>query len=321
MDTCSGFEGSITDGSGPLKDYLNNTQVSWLIDPQTETDSVEKIELRFAHFHTYGVGDKLVIYDGSNELAPVLLEIYGDTLPSTITSSGNKVLVKFTSDGSNTAPGFLLNYYPKFPVLCNSMTEITDSSCRISDGSGRFQYENSRSCKWRIIPDGCDSSLTLSFSYFDTEPDKDLLAIYDLETQQVLATYSGHYADPPSPVTVPSGKAFMIFTTNSSITGEGWEVCYGKITGVNQIPAIRDLTVLPNPVRDHVNIKFTLTTPGTVRVNLVDVLGKKVMYNEFNAQEPGSQSLELETNALLAGIYFLTLEAAGKVEVRKIVKY
>jgi hypothetical protein len=318
---CSAFEGSITDGSGPLKDYLNNTQVSWLIDPQTETDSVEKIELRFSHFHTHDVGDKLVIYDGSNELAPVLLEIYGDTLPSTITSSGNKVLVKFISDGSITAPGFLLNYYSRFPVLCNSMTEITDSSCRISDGSGRFQYENSKSCKWRIIPDGCDSSLTLSFSYFDTEPDKDVLHIYDLDSQQLLATYSGHYTDPPSPVNVTSGKAFMIFTSNNSITGEGWEVYYGKITGIDQIPAIRDLTVSPNPMRDHVNIEFTITTPGTVRINLVDVLGINVMYKDYNIQKSGSQTIELETNTLLAGIYFLMLEAAGQVEVRKIVKY
>jgi hypothetical protein len=44
------FSGSIVDGSGPVEDYQNNTSCTWLIDPQTEEDSVSNITLKFFRF-------------------------------------------------------------------------------------------------------------------------------------------------------------------------------------------------------------------------------------------------------------------------------
>ena len=46
------FSGSIVDGSGPLENYLDNTNSTWLIDPQTEEDSITNITLKFFRFET-----------------------------------------------------------------------------------------------------------------------------------------------------------------------------------------------------------------------------------------------------------------------------
>ena len=42
--------GSITDGSGPVQNYMNNNTAYWLIDPQTIYDSITSITLTFAEF-------------------------------------------------------------------------------------------------------------------------------------------------------------------------------------------------------------------------------------------------------------------------------
>lgn len=63
--------GSFTDGSGPIEDYLDNTSASWLIDPQTEEDSIKKISLTFGMLDTED-NDVITIYDGPTTSDPVL---------------------------------------------------------------------------------------------------------------------------------------------------------------------------------------------------------------------------------------------------------
>ncbi len=55
--------GSITDGSGPVEDYLDNNTATWIIDPQTIQDSITDITLIFSRFET-APGDYVRIYDG-----------------------------------------------------------------------------------------------------------------------------------------------------------------------------------------------------------------------------------------------------------------
>jgi hypothetical protein len=310
-DTLTAMEGSLTDGSDPLHDYLNNLSLSWLIDPQTETDTVETIRLEFSRFNTHDQSDKLVIYDGGDMTAPILAELSGDTIPPIITTTGNKAFVKFTSDGSGTAPGFLLNYYAKQPAQCNSITVITDSSSRITDGSGKFHYQNSMLCKWRIQPEGCDSALTLRFTCFDTEPEKDVLEIYDLATSKLLAKYSGHYAVPPPPLTVPDGKAMMIFRSNSIETDDGWEICYGQLAGISRHEMIKKLMIAPNPANNQVDLGFTLSEPGTVHIGFVDIFGRLVKEQTFTLAQPGEKRFVVETASLPPALYIVKVRSSS----------
>ena len=54
--------------------------------------------------------DRVDIYDGSDDTAPLIRTLCGSSLPGTITASGNVVLVSFLSDDSITGPGFRIRY-------------------------------------------------------------------------------------------------------------------------------------------------------------------------------------------------------------------
>ncbi len=59
---------------------------------------------------------------------------------------------------------------------------------------------------WTIQPKWANKT-TISFNYFDTEDGKDLLKVYDLQSQQLLASLSGNTI--PDPITSNSGKFIL----------------------------------------------------------------------------------------------------------------
>jgi hypothetical protein len=313
-------EGSFTDGSGPLNDYQNNINVSWLIDPQTETDSVEKIELNIARFQTFDQGDKVVIHAGADASAPILAEWYSSDVPATFLAPANRLFIKFVSDGSGTAAGFLINYKAKFPEYCKTLAVITDSTYRITDGSGRFNYQSLKSCKWRLIPAGCDSALTLRFSYFDTEPEADYLSVYDLVTGDLIRKITGHYSKPPEPVTVPGGKALLVFNTNGSVTGQGWELYYGHQQTGSPDFGIRDVEVSPNPAHDMLRISFTAAAGLDLTVSVADIYGKTLLFMPQRASGYDRQQVSLPVEWLTPGLYLLKLEGNGYSYARRFIK-
>ncbi len=256
-DTLRAFEGNITDGSGPVNDYLNNTLVSWLIDPQNEMDSVTDITLYIKRCQICD-GDYLRIYDGADNTAPVLAEVIGETYPEELKSTGNKIFVELTSDGENTAQGFHIDYHCEVPTFCSGQEMLTESIKRFNDGSGLFYYQNNNNCMWLLQPEGCDSSLTLYFDYFDTEAEKDILQIYNYETQELLAEYSGRYEGTPEPVVSPCGKMLLLFMTNKSERGQGWSAYYGDFTGIDEQEKSLEFRLYPNPCKDGLELYFPL---------------------------------------------------------------
>ena len=54
--------------------------------------------------------DSLTLYDGDSNLAPMIGEYCGNSIPNNQISSTNSVLIHFESDGSTTRFGFQLEY-------------------------------------------------------------------------------------------------------------------------------------------------------------------------------------------------------------------
>lgn len=101
----TGESATFGDGSGD-KLYSNNSVCSWLIQP----NNGEVINLNFSKFDTELDYDGLIVYDGVDETADILGIFTGNTLPNTITSSGNSLFVLFLSDELNRKDGFTANY-------------------------------------------------------------------------------------------------------------------------------------------------------------------------------------------------------------------
>jgi hypothetical protein len=120
---CSGtlalnsLSGTISDGSG---DYLNDQDCSWLIQPS----GGGTITINFTSFNTESGYDYVRVYDGSSSTASIIGDFSGSSLPASISSTGNRLFITFTSDGSVTESGFELNYssctLPNVPSLSAS---------------------------------------------------------------------------------------------------------------------------------------------------------------------------------------------------------
>ncbi|MBU2650042.1 MAG: C10 family peptidase [Bacteroidetes bacterium] len=318
-DTLGALEGSISDGSGPIHNYLNNTQVSWLIDPQNEQDSVTNIEIIVKRLDLFNDGDRLYIYDGEDNSAPLLAELSGNTIPNDIESTGNKVFVEFITDGSNTAPGFYLNYKTTRPVWCSGMTQLTGQAATFDDGSGSFFYHNSKTCTWMIDP-GVTDPLTLHFNYFDTEEINDVVKIYDGVSAELIAEISGYYEDPPGPVTSPSGKMKLAFLTNNSIRAQGWEAWYDINTGIPENAFDFDFMIIPNPVTSNIKVSFNLQSEEQVSIQIFDIVGQKLEFMVNETLAPGFHSINGNLDYLTEGLYFCRLQVGEKVVTKKFIK-
>ena len=225
LTTITKPSGSFTDGSGPVEDYLDDANASWLIDPQNAQDSIKWITLSFTHFDIEE-NDFVKIYDGETIEADLLGEFTGDNVPASIYSTGNKMLITLESDGSGTAPGFKAEFTTAKPTYCSGMITLTEPNGELSDGSGTFNYNNGSVCKWMIQPPDVEE-VTISFTSFKTIEDEDEIKIFNTATQELLATYSGNYSTTmPDPVTSPSGKLYILFTSSTLTNDEGWEAVY-----------------------------------------------------------------------------------------------
>lgn len=319
-DTLTLFEGSISDGSGPVNSYLNNTSATWLIDPQTEFDSVSIITIMVKQLDIFDDGDKLSIYDGEDNSAPLIVELSGNILPDYLESTGNKVFIEFISNGVNTASGFYLNYNCDTPIWCNNMTQLSDSVATFDDGSGSFFYSNSSSCLWMIDP-GITDPLTLHFNYFDTEVENDVLSIYDADSQELLAEFSGYYENPPETVTAPSGKIMLAFQTNQSIQAQGWEVWYDINVGISENSHDLDLRIIPNPVTNDFQINFSLQSSEQVVLSIYNTMGQKLECLLNENKKPGTHSYYGHLNQYPNGIYFCRLKVSNVIITKKIIKH
>jgi hypothetical protein len=307
--------GTIGDGSGPLYPYAPDADCHWLITPN---DSVNGITLDFLSFST-DANDLVTVYDGMDNSAPVIGSFSGNDLPQPVTSTGGAMFTVFTSGQNTSGEGFLASFKSEIPVYCSGMVMLSAQSDTISDGSGTWNYHNNSACLWRILPEGA-SSVTLYFTEFETEAGFDVLKVYDLQTQQVIAEYSGTYGQGvPEPVTSPSGKMFLSFSTNYSITAPGWTAYYETdLVKVAEFEKQTGLKVFPNPSDGLITIQFLHDAGSVVKLKLTDLSGRKVFYQEINLS--GENKIHLDLRALSPGIYLMNSEnGVGSVEFHKII--
>lgn len=318
-------EGSFEDGSGPLKDYQHPETCSWLIDPQTTEDSIYRIIITFSRFQV-SPSDSVKIYAGPNTNSPLLKSYSGNSIPQADTVNGNKMFVTFSSGAGPAAPGWFVTYSSSLPIWCNSMTTITADTSDISDGSLNFNYYDRTNCKWKIIPQHQNGRpLTLYFKSFDTESDNDVLQIYDLadpNPSHFLAKISGSYLAPdlPDSVTSPSGTMFLMFTTNGSITGKGWEAYYParKNLGVNDDSNISALRIFPNPTDGELTIRFYCEQPGPVTISLISIQGYTFL-SETNTIRSGDYSGTIDISTFPKGIYLLQIKTEKYIDSKKVI--
>ena len=218
--------GTIKDTGGGAYDYSNNEDCTFLISPGYPPSS---ITLTFSSFNSELGYDELRIYDGTNSSGTLLGTFAGTSLPGEVTADSGSMFLRFTSDGSDTAPGFIATWDTTITPTDYSMCTDTGSSNvagSLSDSGGvNSNYLDNEICSFLIQPGVGSSTVTLSFSQFNTENSSgtDLLSVYDginATTGTLLGAFWG--VTKPANLTAYSGSMYIEWTSDVSNTYPGY---------------------------------------------------------------------------------------------------
>ncbi|MBN1199026.1 MAG: C10 family peptidase [Bacteroidales bacterium] len=305
--------GSLEDGSGPLADYEDNADCSWLIAPD---DGVESITLSFLRFELAS-GDALNVYDGNSASAPLLGTYTGSSLPPDVSSTGPAMFITFTTDGTGTAQGFLAEYNCTLLDFCQSSTNLTDPTGDIGDGSGDYLYRNSTLCKWYIKPTDAETVI-LDFNSLNTEEINDKIQVYDLVAGTLLGTYSGDVTNPPTGITANSGQMLVMWTSNKTVRGVGWDASYSITVATEESAAVDHLYVYPNPAHDYLTVKFDVEGLHTVQIDLYSLKGSLV-YSDLLPNLTGQVEERINLIPIAKGVYMLRITSEQGVSNTKVI--
>jgi len=286
---CSGvtylneFSGTVSDGSGSAN-YNNNSNCKWVIAPA----GANQISLMFTTFNTESGYDTVFVYDGPDETYSVLATWWGNTLPPVIsTSSGvGAMCIRFSSDVLQTESGWSASYQATGNIPgCGGGTTLTAPSGTFSDGSNSNYYGNNQQCYWHIAPP-CATSISLTFSQFNTEQNYDGIIIYsDLEGTNQIGVFSG--TSIPNSITSNTGVMLVLFISDYSTNMQGFAANYTS-TGSSYCNGTTNLNTLDyaefsdgsasNNYCNNQDCKWLIQPPQATSVTL--------NFTEFDLEEP-----------------------------------
>ncbi|KAA0718747.1 Neuropilin-1 A5 protein [Triplophysa tibetana] len=215
--------------------YPVNQQCTWLIEaPEPQ----QKILINFnPHFDLESRDckyDFVKVFDGLGEDAFSLGSFCGKIAPSPIISSGNALLIKFTSDYESTGAGFSIRYeIHRTGTECSR--NFTASHGVIQTPGFPNNYPNNLECTFIIFAPKM-AEIVLDFQSFDMEPDTtapagavcrfDYLEIWD--GYPTVGPHIGRYCGSRKPGFVISytGVLSLSIHTDNAISKEGFSANY-----------------------------------------------------------------------------------------------
>ncbi|MEM6785358.1 MAG: M14 family zinc carboxypeptidase [Bacteroidota bacterium] len=133
----------------------------------------------------------------------------------------------------------------------------------------------------------------------------------------------------------PSVTLAFVLASDGSVNGDGWlvdEVAVvtlidGRAVSAEGPPAVASLTLgapYPNPSADRLTVPFTLPASASVRLEVFDVLGRRVAILADEPRTAGTHVLAWDGRTadgakLGAGTYVVRLAAEGQVETQRFV--
>ena len=78
---------------------------------------------------------------------------------------------------------------------------------------------------------------------------------------------------------------------------------------------LESIMISPNPVKNLMNLSYTLTDSANVRVDLISLSGQTVQSQSYNEILPGNHLHKLDVSELSEGVYFVAIKAEGKNKV------
>ncbi|XP_071348525.1 cubilin-like isoform X22 [Trachinotus anak] len=173
--------------------------------------------------------DYVEVYNGGNQLSPLLGRFCGKIAPSPIISSSNQLLIKFVSDNETQEAGFSVRYEVSQTDKCGDNLEL-DSPGYLTSPAFPFEYPPSQRCVWVITAPEPGQKILLNFNPLfnleDRDCKHDYVEVYNGGDQlsPLLGRFCGEIA--PSPIISSSNQLLIKFVSDNETQGAGFSVRY-----------------------------------------------------------------------------------------------
>lgn len=148
--------------------------------------------------------------------------------------------------------------------------------------------------------------------------------IVDTYGDGLYASQWGNYADGYAQVVSMDGATDLGFVLDyqgasgfefSELT-IGMEVT--SSTGVEENELTSSVSVYPNPFNGNTNLSFTSTEAGEASVVVYNLVGERVIDMNLGSVAAGKQNVNLDFSSINAGIYLLSVTAAGETSTLRV---
>lgn len=100
--------------------------------------------------------------------------------------------------------------------------------------------------------------------------------------------------------------AVTTLTSGNYTLTQGFQQSWDLGVKVEEVKFDWSVQAYPNPVKENLNIKFTLEKPGKFSIEIMDITGKKILSREAQLIDP-NQVVELDMSQYKHGIYLLQI--------------
>jgi len=90
------------------------------------------------------------------------------------------------------------------------------------------------------------------------------------------------------------------------------------VVGIEEVNLSAGVSVYPNPANDFINVAYGLTNNSVVTVDVINVLGERVMTEYVGSQAAGNYTSRIDVSNLSAGVYMLNVTINGTVNTVRV---
>ncbi|XP_039746472.1 cubilin [Pararge aegeria] len=213
----------------------------------------------------------LRVYDGNDQMAPLIEEYCGRKAPPTIVSHGSALTIQLGSY-TNTIEGQFSAHYSTLTNACGG--ELISEEGTIASPNYPLSYPNNANCEW-ILSTSPGNRVYITFERFDLYYSDGCNEDY-LEVREkngggnLLAVYCGQ--DVPTNTTTGT-KLYIKFHSNDRNTGQGFLLNYGflhgnDITGLQSGEITSPLYPLPYSGSGEYNWRIFVDDSKSISLNI-----------------------------------------------------
>jgi cytochrome oxidase Cu insertion factor (SCO1/SenC/PrrC family) len=112
----------------------------------------------------------------------------------------------------------------------------------------------------------------------------------------------------------------VIFSDNGSTDWESQEAVADVQTtvGVSENTLLESFNVYPNPTVNVINVAYNLNAASNVTIDVLNIVGARVMNLDLGTQSAGEQLTQLDLSALEAGMYLVNVTVGDRVVTSRV---